>query len=69
MPTSKDPKLYELADQLGIKPKQLVVKCREAGLPVQNRLTRVPPDIERIIRGWFDASNETDSQTGSIDQP
>ncbi len=52
-------KLKELAHELGLTSRQLIDRCRTEGVPVQNSITRLPPEQERRIRTWFAESNTT----------
>lgn len=47
-------KIKELAKEIGITSRQLLNRCREEGVPVQNSITRLKPDLEKQIRSWFD---------------
>lgn len=47
-------KIKELAKEIGITSRQLLNRCRIEGIPVQNSITRLKPDIEKQIRSWFD---------------
>ncbi|KAB2940866.1 MAG: hypothetical protein F9K17_13585 [Phycisphaerae bacterium] len=37
----KGPKIKELAQELGLTSRQLIDRCREAGIPVQNSASRL----------------------------
>ena len=52
-------KVEDLAEDLGVSPRAIVSRCRAEGLPVQNRITRLKPDLERTIRAWFGAVGES----------
>ena len=49
----KGPKIKELAAEFGMTSRVLIDRCRAEGLPVQNSLTRMRPEQERLIRSWF----------------
>ena len=49
----KGVKIKELAKELGMTAKRLLLRCREEGLQVQNSITKLPPQDERRIRSWF----------------
>jgi len=49
----KGPKIKELAKELDVAAKALVDRCRREGLPVQNSITRVTLEQERLVRSWF----------------
>lgn len=52
-------KVKDLARELGIASRQLLDRCRAEGFPVQNSITKLNPELERAIRGWFaDATND-----------
>ena len=51
----KGTKVKELARELGVTSRQLVERCRAEGFPVQNSITKLHPELERTIRGWFAA--------------
>ncbi len=51
-------KVKELAGELGVTSHTIVSRCRATGLPVQNSLTRLPPELERTVRAWFAAPPE-----------
>ena len=55
---SDRPKVYELAEQLGRRPKELVDAARSLGLPVQNRLTRLTPESVSRLRAHFATPQE-----------
>ncbi|MCH9002275.1 MAG: hypothetical protein IIC02_06845 [Planctomycetes bacterium] len=46
-------KIKELAKELGVTAKRLLLRCREEGLKVQNSITKLPPQDERLVRSWF----------------
>lgn len=50
-------KIKELAKELGMTAKRLLLRCREEGLQVQNSITRLPPQDERRVRSWFAEKN------------
>jgi len=52
-------KIKELAREIGVTSRQLIHRCREEGIPVQNSITRLKSDIERQIRSWFENSSES----------
>ena len=52
----KGAKIKELAKELGVTSRDLISRCREKGLPVQNSVTRVPPEVEHTIRRWVAVS-------------
>ena len=49
-------RIKELARELGVTSRQIINRCRAEGLPVQNSISRVSIEHERIIREWFAAS-------------
>lgn len=46
-------KIKELAEELGVTARTVVARCRAEGLTVQNSITRLKPEQERIVRAWF----------------
>ena len=46
-------KIKELAQELGVTAKRLLLRCREEGLHVQNSITKLPLRDERLVRSWF----------------
>lgn len=52
-------KVSDLAKELGTTSRQLIDRCRAEGVAVQNSITKLRPDQERRVRGWF-AKPQTD---------
>jgi len=46
-------KVKELARELGLTSRQLIDRCRAEGIAVQNSITKLNPESERIVRSWF----------------
>jgi hypothetical protein len=46
-------KVYELAEELGRKPREVLRAAAELGIPAQNRLTRLDPESIRRLRARF----------------
>lgn len=46
-------KVKELSIELGVTSHAIIRRCRDEGHTVQNSVTRLRPDIERAVRGWF----------------
>lgn len=46
-------KLKDLARELGLTSRTLIDRCRAEGLFVQNSITKLNPEAERKVRGWF----------------
>lgn len=63
----KGVKLKELAHELGLTSRQLIERCRAEGLPVQNSITKLPPDQERRIRTWFAGTDATPVASSDAD--
>jgi len=62
-------KIEELARQLGVTSRQLIDRCREGGMAVQNSVTKLNVESERQVRRWFDPSaSDAESQSGSVDR-
>ena len=55
-------KIKDLARELGITSRALIDRCRAEGLPIQNSITKLPIDKERLVRTWF--TDETTPQNG-----
>ncbi len=55
--------IKQLARELGVTSRQVLDRCREAGVTVQNSVTKLSADRERTIRQWYEPSvqAETDS--------
>ncbi len=51
-------KVKELAKELGISSRELIERCRTGGVPVQNSVTKLQPQVERQVRTWFDRNDE-----------
>jgi hypothetical protein len=43
----------QLARELGVTSRQLIDRCREGGLAVQNSITKLDVAAERQARSWF----------------
>jgi len=50
-------KVKDLSRELGVTSRAIIDRCREHGHPIQNSVTRLRPDIERAIRGWFSSAS------------
>ncbi len=46
-------KINELAKEIGVPSRQVLDRCRAEGIPVQNSISKLSPDIERLVREWF----------------
>jgi phage antirepressor YoqD-like protein len=46
-------KVKDIARELGLTSRQLIDHCRAEGIHVQNSITKLNPELERTIRGWF----------------
>lgn len=57
-------KVKALSRELGVTSHDIIVRCRNAGYDVQNSATRVKPDVEREIRGWFKEDQASDEAPG-----
>lgn len=60
-------KVKELARALGITSRALIDRCRAEGVFVQNSITRLSPQTERVVRSWFVQGGEGDGEP--IDGP
>ncbi len=52
-------KIKDLARELGLTSRQLIDRCRAEGFPVQNSITKLNPQLERTVRSWFAAGEQT----------
>jgi len=46
-------KVKDLAKELGATSRAILLRCRAEGIPVQNSITRLKPELERAVRAWF----------------
>lgn len=60
-------KIQDLAKQLGVTSRQLVDRCREKGLAVQNSVTKLNSQSERQVRAWFTVSPTDSKEDGAVD--
>ena len=51
--SAKGIKVKDLARELGVTSRELIDRCRADGLFVQNSITRLSPEKEKAVRGWF----------------
>jgi len=50
-------KVKDLSIELGVTSHAIIQRCRDEGHAVQNSVTRLRPDIERAVRGWFSSAS------------
>jgi len=64
--TVKRIKLKDLARELGLTSRELLDRCRAEGLSVQNSITKLRIEQERLVRSWFapDAENPSEVSAG-----
>ena len=62
-------KVKHLAVELGVTSRQLIDRCRAEGLFVQNSITKLPADKERLVRSWFARTGADGEDANSIAQP
>ena len=64
-------KVKDIARELGLTSRQLIDRCRAEGIHVQNSITKLNPELERTIRGWFAsaASNGKTSKRQNVKKP
>ena len=55
-------KIKEIARELGVSVRELAERCRAEGLAVQNSVSRLPVQEERIVRGWFEGGRDKESE-------
>ncbi|MBI4718353.1 MAG: translation initiation factor IF-2 N-terminal domain-containing protein [Planctomycetes bacterium] len=48
-------KLKDLARELGVTSRTLLDRCRAAGLPAQNSISKLSEAQAAAVRGWFGA--------------
>lgn len=53
MPSRKGPKIRELAEHLGLPPHHLLDRCREAGMAMQNTISRLTARQAAEVCAWF----------------
>ena len=56
-------KVKDLARELGVTSRTIIDRCRKEGYTVQNSITRLHPDTERVVRDWF--SKTVDGEASS----
>lgn len=61
-------KVKELARRIGVTSREIIARCRAEGVPVQNSVTRLTPEIERTVLAWFDTL-PADEGNASADHP
>lgn len=59
---SERAKVKELARELRVSVRELVERCRAGGMTVQNSVSRLTVQEERIVRGWFEAGRDKESE-------
>ena len=63
-------KVKALARELGVTSRQIIDRCRAEGIFVQNSITRLQPEVERLVRGWFaDESRSPDGGEAEAGEP
>jgi hypothetical protein len=55
-------KVKELAMEVGVTARELVARCRAEGMAVQNSISRLTVQEERIVRHWFEGGRDKESQ-------
>jgi hypothetical protein len=51
--------IKELARELGLTSRQLIDRCRQAGIPAQNSITKLNVEAERRVRALVAADRGT----------
>ena len=46
-------RVFELAREIGVQSKDVLVKCRAEGLDIKNHMTALSVGLEATIREWF----------------
>lgn len=54
-------KIKDLAAELGVTSRELIDRCREDGLDVQNSITKLAPEAERRARNLFRWADEDEA--------
>lgn len=62
-------KIKDLAVELGLTSRQLIDRCRAEGLFVQNSITRLGPDKERLVRSWFEGDEASRNGKDNTEKP
>jgi len=63
--TKKGVKIKELARELGVTSRTLIDKCREAGIPAQNSITKLSDQHADQARSWFRSERSPDGDEPS----
>jgi len=45
--------IKDLARELSVTSRQLIDRCRAEGIPVQNSITKLSPEVADRVRNWF----------------
>ena len=53
---TKQSKVKQLAKELGVTSRRVIDLCREEGIPIQNSIAKLRPDVERLVRARIAAS-------------
>ena len=65
MPAANNPRIFELAKELGVKSKEILTKLDEEGIPdVKNHMSSVSLGLATTIRDWF--GNEAAEEEGGV---
>ncbi|MGB0715444.1 MAG: hypothetical protein ACPGXK_06175 [Phycisphaerae bacterium] len=59
----KGPRIRDLAREMGVTSKTLMLRCREEGIFAQNSITRVEPALVPTIRSWFGGTQGESTET------
>ena len=51
-------KLKDLAHELGLTSRELLDRCRAEGVNVQNSITKLRIEQERLVRSWYPTGGE-----------
>ena len=51
-------RVRDLARELGLSSRELLDRCRAEGLNVQNSISKLKIEQERLVRSWFAAEGE-----------
>ena len=61
-------KVKDLARELRITSRVLIDRCRAQGRSVQNRISKLPKDLERDARSWFEPQGDASHGCGRGDR-
>ena len=60
---AKVKRVFEIAKELGVKSKAILLKCQAEGIPMNNHMSSVSVGLEATIREWFGGSSHSAIET------